>query len=212
MTRAARPQPAAEAPAAAEAPPPAAPPAVRERHRDLSEQVEEHRWRYYVLDSPSVSDADFDTLMKELEQLEARHPDLRTPDSPTQQVGGAVSTEFTAVQHRERLLSLDNAFSAAEMTAWAARVTRSVGDDVDYLCELKIDGLAVNLTYERGRLVRGATRGDGRVGEDVTPNVRAVEGVPTRLTGTDEHPVPDLIEVRGEVFFPVAAFEELNAA
>jgi DNA ligase (NAD+) len=180
----------------------------------VSEQVEDHRWRYYVLDRPTVSDADFDALMQELERLEGEYPDLRTPDSPTQKVGGAVATEFSPVEHRERMMSLDNAFSVEEMAAWAARVRRDVGDDVDvdFLCELKIDGLAINLTYERGRLVTGATRGDGRVGEDVTPNVRAVQGIPHRLTGTKDYPVPDVVEVRGEVFFPVAAFEELNAS
>jgi DNA ligase (NAD+) len=180
----------------------------------VSEQVEDHRWRYYVLDRPTVSDADFDALMQELERLEEEYPDLRTPDSPTQKVGGAVATEFSPVEHRERMMSLDNAFSVEEMAAWAARVRRDVGDDVDvdFLCELKIDGLAINLTYERGRLVTGATRGDGRVGEDVTPNVRAVQGIPHRLTGTKDYPVPDVVEVRGEVFFPVAAFEELNAS
>ena len=191
--------------------PPAAAPETRERHRRVAEQVEDARWRYYVLDDPTMSDAEFDAAMRELEQLEEAHPDLRTPDSPTQQVGGAVSTSFSAVQHRERMLSLDNVFSSAELEAWAERVERAVGTDVEYLCELKVDGLAVNLTYEHGRLVRGATRGDGRAGEDITPNVRAVSGIPHRLTGTDDYPVPDLLEVRGEVYFPVAAFEQLNA-
>jgi DNA ligase (NAD+) len=199
-------------PSKAAAPAPA-PPEARERHREVSELVEDHRWRYYVLDRPTASDAEFDALLRELEQLEEAHPDLRTPDSPTQKVGGAVSTEFTPVEHRERMMSLDNAFSVEEMAAWAARIRRSLGEDadVDYLCELKIDGLAINLTYEKGRLTTGATRGDGRVGEDVTPNVRAVEGIPDRLRASDEFAVPDVVEVRGEVFFPVAAFEELNA-
>ncbi len=191
--------------------PPEAPPEAREPHRLLSERITDARWRYYVLDDPTLSDADFDAAMRELEQLEERHPDLRTPDSPTQQVGGAVSTLFTPVEHRERMLSLDNVFTPDELAAWAQRVEKAVGTDVDYLCELKIDGLAVNLTYERGRLVIGATRGDGRAGEDITPNVRTVAGIPDRLTGTVEHPVPDLVEVRGEVYFPVAAFEQLNA-
>jgi DNA ligase (NAD+) len=194
--------------------PPPAPPEARERHREVSELVEDHRWRYYVLDRPTASDAEFDALMTELEQLEAQHPDLRTPDSPTQKVGGAVSTEFAPVEHRERMMSLDNAFSVEEMSAWAARVRRDVGEDaqIDYLCELKIDGLAINLTYEKGRLTSGVTRGDGRVGEDVTHNVRAVDGIPHRLSASDDHPVPELLEVRGEVFFPVVAFEQLNAA
>ena len=191
--------------------PPAASPQARERHRLLAERVEDARWRYYVLDDPTMSDSDFDAAMRELERLEEAHPDLRTPDSPTQQVGGAVSTSFDAVEHRERMLSLDNVFTQAELEAWAERVERAVGTYVEYLCELKVDGLAVNLTYERGRLVGGATRGDGRAGEDITPNVRAVTGIPHRLTGSDEHPVPELLEVRGEVYFPVAAFEQLNA-
>ncbi len=194
--------------------PEAAPPSARERHREVAELVEDHRWRYYVLDGPTASDAEFDALMAELEQLEQQYPDLRTPDSPTQRVGGAVSTEFSAVEHRERMMSLDNAFSAEEMQAWATRLRHEVGDAtrIDYLCELKIDGLAVNLTYEHGKLVRGATRGDGRVGEDITLNVRAVEGIPNRLSGNADHPVPTYVEVRGEVFFPVEAFEELNAS
>jgi DNA ligase (NAD+) len=192
--------------------PAAAPAEARERHRDLSEQIEDASYRYYVLDRPTLSDAEYDRLMKELERLEGDYPDLRTPDSPTQKVGGAVSTLFTPVDHLERMMSLDNTFTREELDAWAARIAREVGDEAEYLCELKIDGLAVNLTYERGRLVRGATRGDGRTGEDITPNIRAVDGVPSRLTPDDEHPVPDVLEVRGEVYFPVEAFEELNAS
>jgi DNA ligase (NAD+) len=185
---------------------------ARERHQQLSELIDDHRWRYYILDAPSVSDGEFDELMHELEALEDERPELRTPDSPTQKVGGTVSTDFTAVEHLERLMSLDNAFSTDQLDAWALRVVREVGDRAEFLCELKVDGLAVNLTYERGRLVRGATRGDGRTGEDVTANVRTIAGIPSRLTATDEHPVPALLEVRGEVFFPVAGFEELNAS
>jgi DNA ligase (NAD+) len=188
----------------------AAPSEARERHAELAETIEGHRWRYYVLDTPTVSDGEFDALMQELEQLEERFPELRTPDSPTQHVGGAVSTLFTAVEHRERMLSLDNVFTPEQLAAWAARVEREVGAEADYLCELKVDGLAINLTYEAGRLVRGATRGDGRTGEDVTSNVRTIEGVPDRLVGSDEWPVPEFCEVRGEVFFPVAAFTSLN--
>jgi len=190
----------------------AAPASARERHRDLAEQIEDARYRYFVLDRPTLSDAEYDPMMKELEALEADYPDLRTPDSPTQKVGGAVSTLFTPVDHLERMMSLDNTFTREELDAWAARIAREVGDGAEYLCELKIDGLAVNLTYENGRLVRGATRGDGRTGEDITPNVRAVEGVPSRLTEADGHPVPAVLEVRGEVYFPVADFEELNAS
>ncbi|MGI8577186.1 MAG: NAD-dependent DNA ligase LigA [Nocardioidaceae bacterium] len=188
-----------------------APSEARERHAELTEAIDGYRWRYYVMDSPTVSDSEFDKLMRELEQLEEEFSDLRTPDSPTQQVGGAVSTLFTAVQHAERLLSLDNAFSTDELTAWAARVERECGAGTEFLCELKVDGLAINVTYERGRLVRGATRGDGRTGEDVTPNVRTIEGIPHRLAASADYPVPEFVEVRGEVFMPVAAFEQLNA-
>jgi DNA ligase (NAD+) len=200
-----------EAPQASVEAPAAAPAEARERHQDVAEQVEDHRWRYYVLDRPTASDAEFDTLMRELEELEERYPDLRTPDSPTQKVGGAVSTEFTPVEHRERMMSLDNAFSEEELAAWVARIEREEAHDAEFLCELKVDGLAINLTYEGGRLVRGVTRGDGRIGEDVTANVRTIEGVPHRLTGTDDYPVPELVEVRGEVYFPVEGFAALNA-
>ncbi|MEJ7744864.1 MAG: NAD-dependent DNA ligase LigA [Nocardioidaceae bacterium] len=184
---------------------------ARERHKELTEQVEGHRWRYYVMDTPTVSDGEFDALLRELETLEESYPELRTPDSPTQKVGGAVSTQFSAVQHAERMLSLDNAFSAEELASWAERLGRDGAEQAEFLCELKVDGLAINLTYEQGRLVRGATRGDGRTGEDVTPNVRTIDGIPHRLVEADEFPVPQLIEVRGEVYFPVAAFEKLNA-
>jgi len=184
---------------------------AREQHTELAEQAGEHRYRYHTLDSPTVSDADYDALMRELERLEEAYPELRTPNSPTQQVGGAVSTLFTPVEHRERMLSLDNAFTDAELAAWAARIEQAVGDSAEFLCEPKVDGLAINLTYQGGRLVRAATRGDGRTGEDVTPNVRTIAGVPSRLAGAAGCPVPDLIEVRGEVYFPVAAFAELNA-
>src|SRR3954453_3346591 len=156
------------------------PPEAREEHRRISEVVEDARWRYYVLDAPTLSDADFDKAMRQLEALEEQHPSLRTPDSPTQKVGGAVATEFTAVDHLERMMSLDNAFSLSELEAWAQRLRRDGGAEAEYLCELKIDGLAINLLYEDGRLVRALTRGDGRTGEDVTPNVKTIESVPHR--------------------------------
>ncbi|MFD8217952.1 NAD-dependent DNA ligase LigA [Streptomyces sp. NPDC059697] len=182
---------------------------AREQHAQLAEQIEEHRFRYYVKDQPVVSDAEFDQLLRSLEALEERYPELRTPDSPTQKVAGAYATEFTSVQHRSRMLSLDNAFSDLELAAWAERVAKDVGtSDHHFLCELKVDGLAVNLTYEHGRLTRGATRGDGRTGEDITPNVRTIAEIPDRLKG--DH-VPDLVEIRGEVYFPMEKFEELNA-
>ncbi len=187
-------------------------PAARTEHAALAEQVEEARFRYYVLDSPTLSDADFDARMRRLEELEELFPDLRTPDSPTQKVGGAVATEFTPVDHLQRMESLDNAFSFEELVAWQGRLAREGVTDAAYLCELKVDGLAINLLYEHGRLVRALTRGDGRTGEDVTPNVRTIGAVPDVLTATAEFPVPALVEVRGEVFLPVAAFERLNAS
>ncbi|MBV7244080.1 NAD-dependent DNA ligase LigA [Streptomyces sp. MW-W600-10] len=185
------------------------PAGVRETHALLAEQIDEHRFRYYVKDQPVVSDAEFDRLMRSLEALEEEYPQLRTPDSPTQKVAGPYVTEFTSVEHRERMLSLDNAFDADELAAWAERVAKDVGTpDHHFLCELKVDGLAVNLTYEHGRLTRAATRGDGRTGEDITPNVRTIAEIPHRLKGED---IPALVEIRGEVFFPMEDFEELNA-
>jgi len=184
-----------------------APDAARRRHAELSVEIAENDYRYYILDSPLVSDAEYDRLMREIRALEERYPELRTPDSPTQRPGGGVSTLFTPVRHLQRMLSLDNAFSAEELDAWAARATR-LGGSGPYLCEVKIDGLAVALVYRNGALVRGATRGDGSTGEDVTPNIRTIGAVPARLTGPD---VPAELEVRGEVFFPVAGFHELNS-
>ncbi|MFE5860732.1 NAD-dependent DNA ligase LigA [Streptomyces virginiae] len=187
----------------------AVPTAVRDQHALLAEQVEEHRFRYYVNDQPVVSDAEFDQLLRSLEALEEQYPELRTPDSPTQKVAGAYETDFASVEHRERMLSLDNAFDDEELAAWAERVARDVNtSDYHYLCELKVDGLAVNLTYENGRLTRAATRGDGRTGEDITPNVRTIAEIPDRLGGDR---IPTLVEIRGEVYFPMEKFQELNA-
>ncbi|GAA4553839.1 hypothetical protein GCM10023175_50640 [Pseudonocardia xishanensis] len=185
---------------------------VRERHAALSTEVADHQFRYYVLDAPVVSDGQFDTLWRELIALEDEFPELRTPDSPTQKVGGQFSTDFTAHDHLERMLSLDNAFSEEDLRAWADRTVREVGSDLHYLCELKIDGLAVNLLYENGTLTRALTRGDGRTGEDITLNMRTLEEVPEQLTGTADFPVPELVEVRGEVYFRLADFERLNAS
>lgn len=189
----------------------AATPQARDEHATLAEVVDQARWRYYVLDDPTLSDAEFDHAMRRLEELEECFPELRTPDSPTQKVGGAVSTMFTPVDHLEPMQSLDNAFSLTELQAWANRIAKE-GVVPSYLCELKVDGLAINLLYEGGRLVRAATRGDGRTGEDVTPNVRTIAGIPDRLTQSAEFPVPARVEVRGEVFLPVAAFERLNVS
>jgi DNA ligase (NAD+) len=182
---------------------------ARHRHAELSVEITEHNHRYHVLDAPVVSDAQYDALMRELRELEERYPDLRTPDSPTQRVGDVISTDFAPVEHLERLLSLDNAFSSEELDAWAARTERLAGTEIvgPYLCELKIDGLAVALVYRGGRLIRAATRGDGATGEDVTPNIRTIAAAPARLAGTGW---PEDLEVRGEVYLPVSAFHELN--
>ncbi|MET8510603.1 NAD-dependent DNA ligase LigA [Streptomyces sp. NPDC005077] len=182
---------------------------AQQRHALLAEQIEEHRFRYYVNDQPVVSDAEFDRLMRSLQDLEDEYPQLRTPESPTQKVAGPYRTEFTSIEHRERMLSLDNAFDDEGLAVWAERVAKDVGSSAyHFLCELKVDGLAVNLTYEQGLLTRAATRGDGRTGEDITPNVRTIAEIPHRLKGDR---IPALVEIRGEVFFPMEAFEELNA-
>jgi DNA ligase (NAD+) len=199
-------QPTAEQVAAAGAEPT---PEASSRHAELSDEVRGHQYRYYVLDSPTISDAEFDKLLRELEALEEQYPALRTPDSPTQNVGGTFSTLFTPVEHAERMMSLDNVFDEAELAAWAERTERDAGGPVQFICELKVDGLAINLTYEKGRLVRGATRGDGRTGEDVTSNVRTIREIPERLADDDP---PELLEVRGEIYFPASAFADLNAS
>jgi DNA ligase (NAD+) len=178
----------------------------RERHAELAAELLEHQYRYYVLDSPLISDIEYDTMMRELESIEEQIPELRTPDSPSQRVGGMISTEFTPVQHLQPLESLDNVFSAEGLDAWVARGER-LGGAGPYVCELKIDGLAVALVYRNGRLQRAATRGDGVTGEDVTPNVKTIAAVPNRLAGSGW---PEVLEVRGEVFLPLTAFEELN--
>ena len=185
--------------------------AERARHAELSAEITGHRHRYYVQDAPVVADAEFDALMRELAALEEAHPELRTPDSPTQQVGGAPSTTFAPVTHLVPLMSLDNVFSLDELDRWLVRAEGLAGVDVaasGYLCELKIDGLAVDIVYRDGQLVSAATRGDGTVGEDVTANVRTIEAVPARLAGAD---VPAVVEVRGEVFMRLEDFAALNA-
>lgn len=175
----------------------------------LTIRINEARDAYYERDTTIISDAEYDGLMHELEALERAYPELQSQDSPTLTVGGrGETTLFAPVQHAERMLSLDNVFSPEELADWANRAQASAGRPVHWLCELKIDGLALNLRYEHGRLVTAATRGDGRVGEDVTENVRYVRGIPTQLAGTGH---PPLVEVRGEVFFLTALFDELNA-
>jgi DNA ligase (NAD+) len=185
---------------------PEAPADARRRHADLSLEITEADHRYYVLDSPTISDIEYDTKMRELRALEDEYPDLRTPDSPTQTVHGSISTLFTPVEHLERLLSLDNVFTDTDLGGWADRVTR-LGGAGPFLCELKIDGLAIDLVYRDGALVQAATRGDGRTGEDVTPNIRTISSIPARLAGSGH---PAVLEVRGEVFMPVEAFGKLN--
>ncbi|MEX0833359.1 MAG: NAD-dependent DNA ligase LigA [Actinomycetota bacterium] len=177
------------------------------RVEELREQINRHEYLYYVLDQPEISDDEYDELMRELRQLEERWPEFITPDSPTQRVGGRPTDLFKPVEHRVPMLSLDNAFSREELEAWAARVEKAVGEGARFACELKIDGVAVALTYEKGAFGRGATRGDGRVGEDITSNIKTVRSVPTRLRFAKPPPV---LESRGEVYLPIDAFEKLN--
>jgi len=178
------------------------------RVEELRELIRRHEHAYYVLDQPEVSDAEYDALFLELRRVEEERPDLLTADSPTQRVGGEASDQFAKVRHRSAMLSLQNAFDETEIRAFDKRVRTAIGDKVRYCAELKIDGLAISLTYEKGRLQRAATRGDGTVGEDVTANVRTIRSVP--LTITPAPGLPDVFEVRGEVYFPIAAFEKLN--
>jgi DNA ligase (NAD+) len=181
------------------------------RHRDLAQTIDRHRFAYYILDAPTVPDADFDRLLRELEDLERRYPELQTPDSPTQRVGPPPGATFAAVTHPSRMESLDNAFDYGEVRAWYDRAAHLAGEEAlarsGFVCEVKIDGLAVDLVYERGTLVRAATRGDGRTGEDVTANVWTIGAIPRQLKG----PAPETLEVRGEVFMPLAGFHALNA-
>lgn len=189
-----------------------APNEAREQWTELAEEVRQHQFRYYVRDAPVISDGAFDTLLGQLNALEERYPDLRTPDSPTQLVGGGFATDFTSVDHLERMLSLDNVFDESELRGWIAKVEQETGPELHYLCEVKIDGVALNLVYENGKLVRAATRGDGRTGELVTLNALTINDIPERLTATDEYPIPTLLEVRGEVFFRLEDFAALNAS
>ena len=178
------------------------------RAEGLREQIRRQEHAYYVLDAPEISDAEFDALFLELRRMEEEHPDLVTPDSPTQRVGGEASEQFAKVRHRSPMLSLQNAFDETEIRAFDKRVRAAVGDDVVYCAELKIDGLAISITYTKGRLTRAATRGDGTVGEDVTANLKTIRSVP--LSVTPAPGLPDVFEVRGEVYFPIAGFEKLN--
>jgi DNA ligase (NAD+) len=180
---------------------------ARLRVEELRAKIEHASYRYYVLDAPEISDADFDRLLRELRALEEKHPDLLTPDSPTQRVGGAASARFAPVKHSARLLSLDNVFDDEELLAWRDRVVKGLGRETTYVGEPKIDGVSIAVAYDHGRLVRGATRGDGDVGEEVTANVKTIRAVPHRLRGDDP---PAWLEVRGEVFLRLEDFDRLN--
>ncbi|GAB84962.1 NAD-dependent DNA ligase LigA [Gordonia rubripertincta] len=185
---------------------------LREQWTELAEEIREHQFRYYVKDAPVITDGEFDALLRRLQDLEERHPELATPDSPTKLVGGGFSTAFSPADHLERMMSLDNVFDYDEMTSWVERVNSDAGVKAEFLCELKIDGVALALVYRNGVLERGVTRGDGRTGEDVSLNARTIEDIPQRLTASDEYPIPHVLEVRGEVFFRVEDFEALNAS
>jgi DNA ligase (NAD+) len=185
----------------------AVPEAAQQRAEQLRTEIEEHNYRYFVLDQPTISDAEFDALMRELRDLEAAYPELVTPDSPTQRPGGMPATTFAPVRHDVPMLSLDNAFDRQELDAWYERITRLVPGPVAFVCEPKLDGLAISLLYVEGRMVRAATRGDGYTGEDVTANVQTIPAIPRRVEGAD---VPERMEIRGEVFMPLEAFEALN--
>ena len=180
----------------------------KSRHRmtELINEIRDHQFKYYVLDQPTITDAQFDALLRELQILEDKNPELREADSPTQHVGGGFSTQFEQRDHIEKMMSLDNVFDTDELAQWFDRIEKEIAQP-QYLCEVKVDGLAINLTYEKGVLVRGLTRGNGVTGEDVTLNVKTIRNLPHQLKGDT---APSLIEVRGEVFFPIQAFNELN--
>jgi DNA ligase (NAD+) len=179
---------------------------ARHRITELTQEIRDHQFKYYVLDNPTITDAAFDKLLKELQALEAKHPELLEPDSPSLGVGGGFATSFDQHDHVEKMMSLDNVFDSDELNTWFDRVEKESANP-DYLCELKVDGLAINLLYENGQLTRALTRGNGVTGEDVTLNVKTIKGLPHTLSGKT---IPSLIEVRGEVFLPVAAFNQLN--
>ncbi|MFW0786729.1 NAD-dependent DNA ligase LigA [Gordonia sp. CPCC 206044] len=185
---------------------------LREQWTALADEIREHQFRYYVKDAPVITDGEFDRLLRSLQEMEDAHPELATPDSPTKLVGGGFSTAFTPVDHLERMLSLDNVFDSDEMHTWVDRVEAETGSGTHFLCELKIDGVALALVYTDGTLTRAVTRGDGRTGEDVSLNARTIEDIPTRLTESADYPIPSVLEVRGEVFFRVEDFEALNAS
>jgi len=180
--------------------------AARHRITELTNEIRDHQFKYYVLDAPTLTDAQFDALLQELKALEGKHPELLEPDSPSLGIGGGFATTFTQHDHIEKMMSLDNVFDTDELTSWFDRVEKE-SPNPRYLCELKVDGLAINLLYEKGQLTRALTRGNGVTGEDVTLNVKTIKDLPHNLSGKN---IPELIEIRGEVFFPVAAFNQLN--
>jgi DNA ligase (NAD+) len=180
--------------------------AARHRITELTNEIRDHQFKYYVLDTPTITDAQFDALLQELKALEGKHPELLEPDSPSLGIGGGFATTFTQHDHIEKMMSLDNVFDTDELTSWFDRVEKE-SPSPRYLCELKVDGLAINLLYEKGQLTRALTRGNGVTGEDVTLNVKTIKDLPHNLSGKN---IPELIEIRGEVFFPVAAFNQLN--
>src|ERR687892_2207383 len=185
---------------------------LERRAAALREQVAHHNYRYHVLDDPEVSDADYDRIFDELKRLEEEHPELATPDSPTQRVGAAPSDKFRKVDHLSPMGSLEKVTTAETLAKWADDVRKRLDSDepVAYVTEPKIDGSAVSLVYEDGALVRGATRGDGERGEDVTPNLRTIKAIPLQMRSPNGEPVPSVLEVRGEVYFPISAFNPLN--
>src|SRR5881398_2631054 len=186
---------------------------IDQRLESLREKIRQHEYRYYVLDDPEISDAEFDRLMNELKELEAEHPDLITPDSPTQRVGGKPREGFVKVPHSIPMLSLDNAYSEEELRNWERRVHELSGrKDIEYVCELKLDGMSLALRYEGGKLVRGITRGDGSTGEDVTLNVRTVRSIPLSISADKlkKAGIPADFEVRGEILMPIASFKRMN--
>jgi DNA ligase (NAD+) len=179
---------------------------IRHKIQELSEAIKDHQFKYYVLDTPVITDAEFDKLWKELLALEAKYPQYKLPDSPTADVGGGFATHFEQHDHIEKMMSLDNVFDAEELDAWFDRIEKT-GAKNTWLCEVKVDGLAINLLYEKGKLTRALTRGNGTTGEDVTLNIKTIKSVPLQLSGKN---LPEVLEVRGEVFFPIKAFDELN--
>ncbi|MBT8131867.1 MAG: NAD-dependent DNA ligase LigA, partial [Gammaproteobacteria bacterium] len=188
----------------------AVPQKIKRRASKLREEIEHHNYRYYVLNDPDVADAEYDRLLRELQELESQHKELVTPDSPTQRVGAEPAEQFSQVQHEVPMLSLDNVFDEQELRDFDRRVTERLksNEKIAYAAEPKLDGLAVSLRYEKGLLIRGATRGDGTTGEDVTHNVRTIKSIPLRLRGKNH---PAVVEIRGEVYLPRKGFAAMNA-